>query len=183
MGALLREKTWTVTDIEALPEDTRAELIDGEIYYLAAPSRTHQILVRELLTAINSYIKSGKGRCEVYAAPFAVYLFGTEDPYHYLEPDICVICDPDKLVEKGCNGAPDWIIEVVSPSTASMDYLTKLWKYQTAGVREYWIVDPQAEKAIIYTFLPQKTYAVHAFTDAIPVSIYPDLTIKISDFL
>ena len=102
---LLEEKVYTIDDIYALPEGERAELIDGHIYYMAPPNRTHQKISMELSARILEYIRSHKGKCEVYAAPFAVYLDDTTGTY--VEPDISVICDPYKLDDQGCNGAPD----------------------------------------------------------------------------
>ena len=127
---LLKEETYTIDDIYALPEGERAELIDGHIYYMAPPSRKHQEISGELYADIKEYIRSHGGRCKVYAAPFAVYL--DERSNTYVEPDISVICDPDKLDDRGCKGAPDWIIEIVSPASKQMDYYTKLFKYRTA---------------------------------------------------
>lgn len=89
---------------------------------------------------IANYIDSSGGDCKVIPAPFAVFL--NEDNTNYVEPDISVICDKDKLDNRGCNGAPDWIIEIASPSNQHMDYEIKLFKYRSAGVREYWIVNP-----------------------------------------
>ena len=132
--------THTIDDIYALPEGKRAELIDGKIYYMAPPSRKHQRLTVELSTLINNYIKSNHGSCEVDIAPFAVFL--NADDKNYVEPDISVVCDPKKLNDKGCVGAPDWIIEIVSPGSRHMDYFTKLCKYRTAGVHEYSIIEP-----------------------------------------
>ena len=96
-----------------------------------------------LVSVIDRYISDNNGKCEVYSAPFAVFL--NKDDKTYVEPDVSVICDPNKLDDKGCSGAPDWIIEVVSPSSQRMDYMTKLFKYRTAGVREYWIINPMTE--------------------------------------
>ena len=132
---------YTIDDIYNLPEGQRAELIDGELYMMVAPSRVHQKFVHFFDWTIGNYIHSKNGDCEVYPAPFAVFLNANHDIY--VEPDISVICDKDKLTEEGCKGAPDWIIEIVSPSSRSMDYNKKLFKYSAAGVREYWIVDPQ----------------------------------------
>ena len=114
--ALLKEESYTIEDIYALPDGERAELIDGHIYYMAPPSYKHQKLVMELSAIIRNYIKQHKGTCEVLPAPFAVYL--DEINNTYVEPDISVICDPNKLDDKGCKGAPDWIIEIVSPFTS-----------------------------------------------------------------
>ena len=137
--ALSKEESYTIEDIYALPDGERAELIDGHIYYMALPTYKHQKLVMELSATIRNYIKQHKGTCEVIPAPFAVYL--DEASNTYVEPDISVICDKNKLDDNGCNGAPDWIIEIVSPSSKKMDYLLKLFKYRSAGIREYWIVD------------------------------------------
>lgn len=99
---------------------------------------------------IADYIESENGECEVNIAPFAVFL--NEDDINYVEPDISIVCDSSKLDDKGCHGAPDWIIEVVSPGNKPMDYFTKLFKYRSAGVREYWIVDPTREVVTVYRF-------------------------------
>ena len=162
---LLKENTYTIEDIYALPEGERAELIDGQIYYMAPPSRT---------SIIDRYIEDHQGQCQVYAAPFAVYL--DESTNTYVEPDISVICDPNKLNDKGCNGAPDWIIEIVSPASKRMDNYTKLFKYRTAGVKEYRIVDPDKSRIIVYNF-EQSTMDEYSFTDSVKAGIYNDLLI------
>ena len=169
---LLREETYTIEDIYALPEGERAELIDGHIYYMAPPSRKHQDISMELSSVIKDYIRSHGGKCKVYAAPFAVHL----DENTYVEPDIAVICDPDKLDDKGCKGAPDWIIEIVSPGSRQMDYYTKLFKYRTAGVREYWIVDPTKNFILVYDFENNESEQ-YTLQDSVKVGIYDDLAI------
>ena len=174
---LLEEKIYTIEAIYALPEGERAELIDGKIYYMAPPSRKHQRLTGELYATIREYIRTHSGSCEVDIAPFAVFL--NEDDRNYVEPDISVICDANKLNDNGCMGAPDWIIEIVSPGSRRMDYFTKLFKYRTAGVREYWIVDPDKNRVMVYIF-GNDNMNEYAFTDEIPVSIYPDLSINLS---
>lgn len=145
---LPQEKHYTVEDFYDLPEDIHAELINGEIVYMVSPNRLHQDLSAELLVIIKNYIKSKSGKCRAYAAPFGVQLRKEDDTV--LEPDISVICDLDKLTPRGCTGAPDWIIEIVSPSNPGHDYITKLKLYYDAGVREYWIVDAQHEKIYVY---------------------------------
>lgn len=122
--SLPQERSYTIEDIYALPEGERAELIDGQIYYMDPPGRTHQRISMALSRKISDYIEKNKGECEVYAAPFAVFL--NEDKRNYVVPDISVICDPSKLEEDGCHGAPDWIIEIVSPGSKRMDYSTKV---------------------------------------------------------
>lgn len=109
--ALPQEQGYTIEDIYALPEGTRAELIDGKIYYMAPPNTKHQRISGFLHSKIYQYISNHNGTCETFTAPFAVFL--SEDNKNYVEPDISVICDKNKLTDKGCVGAPDWIIEIV----------------------------------------------------------------------
>ncbi len=176
--ALAQEKHYTIDDIYNLPEGSRAELIDGQIYNMAPPSRRHQTIARELFSVINSYIKSKGGFCEAFFAPFAVFLY--KDDKNYVEPDISVICDPAKLTNRGCLGAPDWIIEIVSPASRRMDYYTKLFKYRTAGVREYWIVDPEKDRIFVYDFESENT-GDYTFADSVKAGVYDDLIIDFSD--
>ncbi len=176
MDVLKQEKVYTIDDIYALPDGQRAELIDGQIYYMSPPSWSHQKISRKLHQAIANYIDSNNGKCEALAAPFAVFL--NKDDVNYVEPDISVICDLSKLDDKGCHGAPDWIIEIVSPGSKSRDYMTKLFKYRTAGIREYWIVDPMRQMITVYAF---ESYAVeqYDFNEDVPVGIYEGFTMKI----
>ncbi len=174
MDALRKEKTYTVEDIYALPDGERAELVDGVVYDMSPPSRRHQQILLHLGRKIADYIEGKKGECEVNIAPFAVFL--TKDDSNYVEPDISVVCDAGKLTDKGCNGAPDWVIEIVSKSSRHMDYYIKLFKYQKAGVREYWIVDPEKEVVTVYSF-ENETMEQYAFEDAVPVGIYDGFTI------
>lgn len=132
MNVVKKEELYTIEDIYALPDGERAELIDGKIYYMAPPTRIHQKISWKLHQAIANYIDSKNGECEVYAAPFAVFL--NNDDINYVEPDISVICDKSKLDEKGCHGAPDWIIGIVSSSSRRMDYFVKLFKYRNGAV-------------------------------------------------
>lgn len=145
---------------------------------MAPPSRFHQKILMYLSAAINNYIRKNGGSCEVYPAPFAVFL--NEDDTNYVEPDISVICDKNRLNDKGCNGAPDWIIEIVSPGNPEHDYITKLMKYKAAGVREYWIVDPRNNTVTVY-FFEGGIFAQHyTFADTVKVNIYDDLSIDLS---
>ena len=120
MDVARKLKSHTVDDIYNLPDGQRAELIDGELYMMAAPGRIHQRAVMVLSNIIFNYIQGKDGDCEVYSSPFAVFL--NADDKIYLEPDISIICDKNKLTDEGCKGAPDWIIEIVSPASRSMDY-------------------------------------------------------------
>ena len=160
MDVARKLESYTIEDIYALPDGERAELIDGKIYYMAPPSTRHQRL----------------GECEVFPAPFAVYL--NKDDKNYVEPDISVICDKDKITDKGCNGAPDWIVEIISPGNKEMDYFKKLFKYQAVGVREYWIVDPTKEIVMVYRF-EKETMEEYSFGEDVPVGIYEGFLIKV----
>ena len=179
MGALVKEIIYTIEDIYALSDGERAELIDGQIYYMSPPSRKHQKLVNRLSQQITNYIDSKNGSCEVYPAPFAVFLNKNDDT-NYVEPDISVICDTSKLNDRGCLGSPDWIIEIVSPSSKYMDYFTKLMKYRNAGVREYWIVDPLKNQITTYYF-ENEIIEQYTFSDKVKVSIYNDFQINFSE--
>lgn len=170
-------KIFTEDDYYNIPEDIRAELINGQIYYQAAPSRIHQEILNALNHTIYNYIKTKNGSCKVYPAPFAVKLF--EDRKNIVEPDISVICDRNKITDQGCTGAPDWIIEIVSPGTFSHDYVRKLNLYTNAGVREYWIVNPIKKSVYVY-HLEETLFETTAYTfqDKIKVTIYDDLYIN-----
>ncbi len=176
MDALRKEDIYTIEDIYALPDGVRAELIDGKIYYMAPPNTKHQRLVHFFDREIGNYIQNRKGECEVFPAPFAVFL--NKDDINYVEPDISIICDKTKLDEMGCHGAPDWIIEIVSPGNKPMDYFTKLFKYRTAGVREYWIVDPAKEMVTVYRF-EKETMEEYSFEEDVSAGIYEDFVIRI----
>ena len=137
---------FTYVDYSSWPDDERWELIDGVAYNMSpAPTSTHQRLCGELFFRLKTLLMSSS--CESFIAPFDVYLpeypgqdFNSIDTI--VQPDISVICDPDKIIEKGCLGAPDLIIEILSPSTAKKDMHEKFHLYEKQGVKEYWIVDP-----------------------------------------
>ncbi len=177
---LPQKKVYTEEDYYNLPENIRAELIDGQFYNMSSPSRMHQELLGAMYVTIANYIKAKDGSCRVYPAPFAVKLFN--DRTNIVEPDISVICDKDKLTDKGCSGAPDWIIEIVSPSNPSHDYITKLSMYHDSGVREYWIVDPQNKKIYVYN-MEGETFMLNAYSfhDTVRSKIFEDLLIDFSN--
>lgn len=179
--SLPQKRIYTSEDYWNLPEDVRAELINGQIFNMAPPSRIHQRILGELYTAINNYIKSKKGGCQVYPAPFAVNL--EADDKTWVEPDISVICAPDKLTDKGCSGAPDIIIEIISPSSRKMDYITKSALYSEAGVREYWIIDPKKETTLVYHFEEDAAPAIYPFNMPVSFRLFPDLAVTVSKLL
>lgn len=176
--ALAEQRIYTVEDIYNLPEGQRAELIDGQLYMMAPPSRRHQEIAGELFGIIRDYVKRKGGSCKPYFSPFAVFL--NEDNRNYIEPDISVICDKNKLTDRGCSGAPDWIIEIVSPGSQRTDYMIKLFKYRTAGVREYWIVDHKKNRVLVYNF-QNDTMGDYSLNDVVKAGIYEDLEIDFSE--
>ncbi len=152
--ALPAEKArYTFADVLAWDENERAELIDGEVFLMAPPSSTHQEISMEIARQLANFLE-GK-RCKVYPAPFGVRLFekdgeAPEDVDTMVEPDISVVCDKSKIDQHGCKGAPDLVMEILSPSTRRHDRLVKLNLYQRAGVREYWIVDPENKAVQVF---------------------------------
>ena len=156
-----QERIYTSEDYRNLPDGQRAELIDGKLYAMAPPNRIHQKLVMELASVIHNHIKNKSGSCEVYPAPFAVNL--NADDSTWVEPDISVICNKNKLSDRGYNGAPDWIIEITSSSNSSHDYIRKLNLYNDAGVREYWVVNPERQSVYV-CHLKETPFETAAYT-------------------
>ena len=180
-GRILTRGLYTIADIEALPEGERAELIDGEMFMMATPTWAHQTLLVGMSADIRQYIREHKGRCKIVPAPFGVYI--KDDEHNFVEPDISVICDRDKLDNKGCYGAPDWVIEIVSPSSKYMDRVRKLALYKEAGVREYWIVDPMQRNVTVYDLEHGNDLNVYSFTDRVKVAIYEDFEMDFNEYL
>lgn len=174
----LEDRIYTIADIEALPEGQRAELIDGKMYMMASPSLNHQDILVWLTNQIFNFIHSRKGKCKVLPAPFGVFI--KKDDRNYFEPDISVICKRDRLDQKGCHGAPDWVVEIVSPSSRKMDYVRKLPVYKEAGVLEYWIVDYDEQVISVYYLQESDIPVKYTFQDTIQTSIYEDLAIDFS---
>lgn len=174
--------TYTVEDIQALPEDVRAELIDGFLIFNEVPTVTHQAIISELCYYLKDYIKKRKGSCKVYVTPIGVRL--DKDDKTMLEPDLIILCDSSKSDGRHINGAPDFVVEVVSPSSRSRDYLVKLNKYYYAGVREYWIIDPKKKTVSVYQFHENEDefdHTIYTFESQIPVSIFEDLVIDFKE--
>lgn len=169
----------TLEEYESLPEDKHIEVFEGIIYDMASPSRIHQALITDLLTTFYTYIKKKNGDCEVLPAPFDVIL--SKKPLTIVQPDIMIVCDKNKLDEQRCNGAPDFIIEIVSPSNPSDDYIKKAYYYKNYGVREYWIVDPRRKTVTVNYFEKNEVSIQLSFESAIKVNIYDDLYINFSD--
>ncbi len=146
MALPAEKERYTFADVLTWPGDERAELIDGEVVMMAPPTTTHQLISGEIFRQLANYLEGKK--CRAIPAPFAVRLFekdgeAPEDIGTVVEPDISIVCDTSKLDKHGCKGAPDMVVEILSPSTQRHDRLVKLSLYQRAGVREYWIVNPE----------------------------------------
>lgn len=188
MDNTAKNKLYTYVDYMAYSENERVEIIDGHIYAMSpAPSRIHQEIISTLVIEIGNYIKSSKGPCKVYPVPFDVFLFDEEtldSCRNIVQPDISVICDKNKLTDKGCAGAPDFIVEVVSPYNPSSDYVRKLSLYEHFKVREYWIVNPMNENILVYRLDENMHYSApetYTFKDKIKVGIYENLQINFAD--
>ena len=177
----LLKPNYTAEDYWALPDGVRAELIDGELWDLAAPSRLHQEVVSVLTKRMGIYVDDHGGSCKVYPAPFAVNLFG--DDSTFVEPDLSLVCDRDKLSDRGCEGAPDLVLEVVSPSNPEMDLVSKLNLYREAGVREYWICDPREERTLVYTFGEASPLEIYPFVQAARSVILPGFEVNFAEIV
>jgi Uma2 family endonuclease len=181
IAELLHPK-YTYADYSKWPEDERWELIHGEAYAMTAPQRLHQDIVTELCRQVGNYLQEKP--CKLYVAPFDVRLPRKDEADAQVEtvvqPDLSVICDPSKLDKQGCRGAPDWIIEVLSPSTALKDMNTKRSLYELHGVQEYWIIHPEDRWLLVYTLDQQGRYGqpgVFGMDEPTPVQLFPDLSI------
>ncbi len=168
------------------PEDERWEIIDGVLYDMSpAPSTKHQRVSRDLFVQIHSFL-SEKPECEAFFAPFDVRLPEKDEAdeaiINVVQPDIVVICDLSKIDDKGCRGAPDWIIEVLSPFTSSKDHIAKRLLYERMGVREYWLVHPLDEMITIFILGADGKFEPSVFQEGkgqIKVTALPDLTLDL----
>ena len=181
-------KVYTYADYLEFPEDARVELIDGVIYNMSpAMSRIHQEIIFELTLVIGNYIKQNNKPCKIYTAPFDVVFVeeGQDESkaINVVQPDISIICDKKKLTDRGCIGAPEMIIEVVSQNNPAHDYIRKLNLYTQFGVKEYWIVNPYEQNIFVYVYRPETGYSypkVYTFNDKVKVSLFEDLIIDFS---
>ncbi len=165
-----KDGEYTLDDYYALPDERRVELIDGVFYDMSAPAVVHQKILGDLHILFRECADAHEGTCEVYLAPCDVRL--DMDNKTMVQPDLLVICKSYDLDAKRFEGAPDLVLEILSPSTRSKDMLLKLYKYQNAGVREYWIVDPEHEKVLVYDFREENYYPeTYDFDSVIPIHI------------
>lgn len=182
------EKSYTYADYLKWQFDERVELIKGKLFRMSpAPARKHQKIAGFFFGEIYSFLR--QKRCEVYSAPFDVRLTPrkgekTGKIHTVVQPDICVICDPAKLDDRGCIGAPDWIIEILSPGNSQTEMKNKFEVYQENGVKEYWLADPTNEIVFVYVLNDEGTYiGLHPFTleDTISSRVFPEFTLQVAD--
>jgi len=174
-------RLYTYSDYMKWDDDDRwRELIDGVLYLMATPTNIHQNISVNLLTQIANFLK-GKS-CKVYHPPFEVRLNTITTDNTVVLPDIVVICDESKFSNRGCTGAPDMVVEILSPSTARYDKITKFNKYLESGVREYWIVDPES-KTVAVNILDDEKYITHAYTvnDMVKVHVLEGCVIDLAE--
>lgn len=175
-----RNGSYTLDDYYALPEDQRVELIDGYFFEMLAPTFGHQTIGGEIHRQIANYIMDKGGSCRPFIAPVDVQL--DCDERTMVQPDVGIVCDPDKIKRFGIYGAPDFLVEVISPSTKKKDYTKKLAKYMEAGVREYWILDPEQKRLLVYFFEGDVYPVIYGLDQPVPVGIYNgDLVIDFSN--
>ncbi|MCC8044163.1 MAG: Uma2 family endonuclease [Clostridiales bacterium] len=165
-----RQGEFTLSDYYTLPDDQRVELIDGVIYDMAAPNTAHQAAVIEISFQLESYVRSKEGSCLVFPSPVDVQL--DCDERTMVQPDVLVVCDRDKVIRRCVYGAPDMVVEIISPSSERKDRSIKLAKYMNAGVREYWIVDLRQEKVIVYDIEHDCRITIYGMDKTIPVQIF-----------
>jgi Uma2 family endonuclease len=171
------EKRYTASEFYACFTEKPCELINGYVADMSpSPNIIHQHISGEVFFAIKDHIRKNKGKCRVFEAPTDVQL--NDDTV--VVPDIFVACKPENFDECKYNGAPDWVIEIVSKSTSERDYKDKLLLYKKCGVREYWIIDPMDEKVIVYTFGSTNFTEFYNFSDSITPEIYKDNAEKLS---
>ena len=168
--AVRKEELHTIADYYALPDEQRVELIDGVFYDMGAPALIHQRILTQLHLLFEECIEEHGENCEVWLSPCDVRL--DRDDYTMVQPDLLVICGEYDLRAIRFEGAPDLVVEILSPSTRSKDMILKLYKYQQAGVREYWIIDPKHQKITVHCFEdedydPQN----YSFSSSVPIGI------------
>ncbi|MEQ8167715.1 MAG: Uma2 family endonuclease [Candidatus Eremiobacterota bacterium] len=174
------EKKFTYSDYATWHDDKRYEIISGQVYTMApGASDMHQDVSVQLVVEIGSYLRGKK--CKIYHPPFDVILPEDGDTLetakNIVQPDIFVVCDKEKIIHRGCYGAPDLVVEILSPSTAKRDIKDKLKLYQRSGVREYWIVDPVHKTVQVYKVDEEGKYSfpeTYTEDDKIKVGIFND---------
>lgn len=168
--SIKKQGEYTLEDYLAIPDERRVELIDGVIYDMSSPLGHHQIIAGQIYFHLVSYISGKGGPCIPFIAPIDVQL--DCDDKTIVQPDVLILCDRSKYTPQRIVGAPDFVVEVLSKSTREKDMFLKLNKYRSAGVREYWMVDPDKKTVIAYHFENDDDLSVYTFRDKVPVGIY-----------
>lgn len=188
MAGIPRETTRPLSyaDYRTWSDAERCELIDGVVYLMSpSPTRQHQAMVRSLLTQLSLGLQGNP--CHAYGAPLDVRFpespdVPDDDVGTVLQPDILVVCDETKLDDRGCRGAPDFIVEVISPASAAQDRIRKFRVYERSGVREYWLVQPAEHLVTVHVLEASGRYgrgSVHEGTGSLPVSVLPGVSIDL----
>ncbi len=165
-----KQGEYTLNDYYAMPDEHRVELIDGVIYDMGAPTSIHQAIILELVSRLREYIREKNGICMPFIAPVDVQL--DCDDKTMVQPDVLVVCDRDKVIKRCVYGAPDFVIEILSPSTRKKDMFIKLTKYKEAGVREYWLVDPDKKNVLVYNLEEESYPKIYGFDSKVPVAVF-----------
>ncbi|MDO4869478.1 MAG: Uma2 family endonuclease [Bacillota bacterium] len=170
-GARVAEKQgeYTIEDYMKLPDDVRVELIDGVIYDMAAPLVVHQLVVSEIVVQLRNCMEEHEEDCIPLPSPVDVQL--DKDNKTMVQPDVLILCDKQKIVDGRVFGAPEFVLEVLSKSTRSKDQVLKLQKYMSAGCREYWIVDIDNHRVMVYDFEGDSWPAIYPFAGKVPVGL------------
>lgn len=164
---------YTLEDYYKIPDDIRVELIDGVIYEMSSPTSVHQLIAGFIYSKLLMYMVSQKGDCLPMISPLDVQL--DCDDKTMVQPDVIIVCDRDKVIDRCVYGAPDFVIEILSKSTRKKDGFIKLNKYMNAGVKEYWMIDPKKLKVLVYDFTQEEVFpTLYGFTDKVPVRIWDD---------
>jgi len=167
-----KQGEYTIEDYYALPDEQRVELIDGVIYDMAGPTTLHQGISDEIRERVSLFIKEKSGKCFAMTSPVDVQL--DCDDRTIVQPDIIVVCNRDKFRKNRIYGVPDYIVEVLSPSTRKKDFYIKTDKYRKSGVREYWMVDPEKRRIYVYMFEKDELPMMYTFEDKVPVGIFEE---------
>lgn len=169
-GGMKGQGGYTIEDYFSLPEEKRAELIDGVFYDMASTSVIHQLIAGQIFVQLNVFLRKKKASCVPCIAPVDVQL--DCDDRTMVQPDVLVVCDREKIRKSGIFGAPDFVAEILSKATRRKDMLVKLAKYAQAGVREYWLIDPDKQNVLVYDLKNMEFPSIYGFDAKIPVTIF-----------
>lgn len=164
------QREYTIEDYFAIPDRIHVELIDSVLYEKESPTFAHQKIAGEIYRQIANYIIDNNDKYEAAIAPVDVQLDGDEKTI--VQPDILILCDAEKIIKGRVFGAPDFVVEVISPETKRKDYFKKLEKYENAGVREYWILDPFKKQLLVFFFEKDIYAQIHDLMNPVPIQIY-----------